>query len=146
MQAWTMLAALADRAPSECSDLRQSCAMWAGRGECERNSAFMQGACRKSCFQCISEISAASVADEAEANEGLLLLITCPWYQSWPEACRSDYPQTSETHDDGSEMERVVAQGYQRIERRTGLGPAFFKARGRPQLLAAPHRSCVSLG
>ena len=35
-----------------CADTDVSCAAWARRGECAKNAAFMQGACRRSCGEC----------------------------------------------------------------------------------------------
>lgn len=41
--------------PTEfCEDLNQHCLMWAEKGECSKNPAFMSEACRASCFLCQS--------------------------------------------------------------------------------------------
>jgi hypothetical protein len=41
----------------ECVDNKESCEVWASKGECEKNSAFMIKNCKKSCFVCpITEV------------------------------------------------------------------------------------------
>lgn len=43
-------------AESFCSDTVADCGAWARAGECERNSAFMHGACKASCAACVATV------------------------------------------------------------------------------------------
>ena len=40
------------QAPSTCADTNRYCSDWAKRGECQKNAAYMNTNCKKSCNLC----------------------------------------------------------------------------------------------
>merc|ERR1719171_1210628 len=63
--------AVAGTAPEECADENlEQCPLWAQKGECEANQAYMRTSCRLSCGQCYSRKSEDSKTSALRRKEG----------------------------------------------------------------------------